>query len=187
MICARELVWQLCRGPAHLPVCGGQRDAREQPAVARGLVRGEADVLVGPDDGVSAKVPPAALHVRVEVWLAAALERLQRRGGRLTDSRLCVRSCGAVSRGRVECSQSSAYRDGLDVGVFTQPQALHAREAPRQQAHAGPWSGEQHCRTARWTETTKRPRRLSRRRRWRRRWRRRESRRKERTRPSLSN
>ena len=94
-----------------LPVGGRQRHAREQPAVARGLVRGEADVLVGADDGVSSKVPPAALHVRVEV-------------------------------GRLEtvCAQ----RNGLDVRVFTQPQTLHAGQAPRQQAQAGPWLCEQH-------------------------------------------
>jgi len=51
------------------PVCGGERYARVDPAGLRGSVGGEADVLVGADDGVAAKVPPAALEVRVEVWL----------------------------------------------------------------------------------------------------------------------
>lgn len=53
----------------NLPVGCSQRDARVYPAGLGGSVGGEADVLVGADDGVAAKVPPAALEVRVEVWL----------------------------------------------------------------------------------------------------------------------
>ena len=53
----------------NLPVGCGEGHARVYPAGLRGSVGGEADVLVGADDGVAAKVPPTALEVRVEVWL----------------------------------------------------------------------------------------------------------------------
>jgi hypothetical protein len=47
----------------NLPVRGGQRHARVDPAGLRRAVGAEADVLVGADDGVAAKVPPSALEV----------------------------------------------------------------------------------------------------------------------------
>lgn len=53
----------------NLPVGCGERYARVDPAGLRGSIGGEADVLVSADDGVAAKVPPAALEVRVEVRL----------------------------------------------------------------------------------------------------------------------
>jgi hypothetical protein len=53
----------------NLPVCCGQGDARVYPTGLRGAVGAKADVLVGADDGVAAKVPPSALEVGVEVGL----------------------------------------------------------------------------------------------------------------------
>jgi hypothetical protein len=81
---------------AHLPVCSSQRDSREQPAVARRLVRREADVLVGANDCVSSKVPPAALHVRVEIGLNVSLGLFILHGC-LSVSDLQARGCVCVA------------------------------------------------------------------------------------------
>jgi hypothetical protein len=70
VIYSRELlVCHVPYGVAYLPVRGRQRHSREEPAIARGLVGSESNVLISSNNGVSAKIPPSALHVRVEVWL----------------------------------------------------------------------------------------------------------------------
>lgn len=52
-----------------LPVGSSQGDSRIDPARLRGAVGAKTNVLVGADDGVTTKVPPSALKVRVEVGL----------------------------------------------------------------------------------------------------------------------
>jgi len=53
----------------HFPVGRRERDAREKPSGFRLVLAGEADVLVGADDGAAAEVEPAGLEVGVEVGL----------------------------------------------------------------------------------------------------------------------
>lgn len=153
MIYARELLstQDMEPGGAHLPVGGGQGDAREQPAVARGLVGREADVLVGADDGVAAKVPPAALHVRVEIRLRG-VRGCECEGVVDLQARDCECAAVCVSIHSVAFAARAlhkTYRNGLDIRILTQPQAAHARQAAGQQAQARPWFCEQHGRTVR--------------------------------------
>jgi hypothetical protein len=70
--------------------------------------------------------------------------------GRLTGSRLCVRSYGPVSNSGPSTRRVVAtHRDGFDIRVFSQPSrpCPCARQAPHQQTQACPWSRKQHGRT----------------------------------------
>lgn len=53
------------------PIVCREWHSTEQPAGLRGVVACESDVLVCADNGAASKVPPARLHVLVDVWLAA--------------------------------------------------------------------------------------------------------------------
>ena len=94
---------------------------------------GEADVLVGADDGGAPEVPPSGLHFGVEVWLEGVRQSAvvgMPLAAMLTLCRLCVRkgmaltseSCAAASMVHTASSTETAHRTG--VGAMVGMEAL---------------------------------------------------------------